>query len=46
MEKRIRVLARVKESQAESKEVVETRCKSKEVFYANDPNIEWYKQSP
>src|SRR3989338_656043 len=45
MEKRIRVLARVKESQAESKEVVETRCKSKEVFYANDPNIEWYKQN-
>src|SRR3989338_6142947 len=45
MEKMIRVLARVKESQAESKEVVETRCKSKEVFYANDPNIEWYKQN-
>ena len=45
MEKRIRVLARVKESEAESKEVVETRCKSKEVFYANDPDTEWYKKN-
>jgi formate dehydrogenase major subunit len=45
MEKRIRVLARVKESEGESKEVVETRCKSKETFYANDPDIEWYKKN-
>jgi formate dehydrogenase major subunit len=45
MEKRIRVLARVKEGQAESKEVIETRCKSKDMFYANDPDIEWYKQN-
>lgn len=53
MEKRIRVLARVKESQAESKELVETRCKSKDMFYANDPDaetssaqvIEWYKKN-
>src|SRR3989338_5250226 len=45
MEKRIRVLARVKENQAESKDVVETRCKSKEIFYANDPDTEWYKKN-
>ncbi len=45
MEKRIRVLTRVKESQAESKELVETRCKSKEIFYASDPDDEWYKKN-
>ena len=45
MEKRIRVIARVKEGQAESKDIVEIRCKSKEIFYANNPDTEWYKKN-